>query len=337
MKKFYLLVFAILLLSTTSISAATYCGETINSTNGKHTAQITCSSLGNNQYLFEFVSTDAFNGYNTRSNMYMNVNGAGGYQVSQHLTQEGNKLYAVIESNVVPNFYVAVFFVNYDDGEAQFNIPTDADFSQSCEGVETPTTPETPENPDDSETPDTPNTSDPTTYCQIPVGHQGDANFGDVNGRALLTLHKVNETSVKVILQPNYAAGALQKLDYLYVISGGGQPYPAEAGSDIAEGGVDELAVTITYETMPPQLNFDIQWSHPAWNGRWLVQLSAITPEQLCLENNSDDNEDPDDNQEMGLSNVKSSVKSNKIIENGQLYIINNGVRYNILGTCVNE
>ena len=136
MKKHLLKSFALLamLFSALSMSAATkYCGELITSTNGKHTANITCSSLGNNQYQFIFESTDAFTGYNADgSNFYMEVNGVGGTQVSKNLTQDGNKLSYTFESNVVPNIYVGDFFVNYADGEAQFNIPTDEDFSVVC-------------------------------------------------------------------------------------------------------------------------------------------------------------------------------------------------------------
>ena len=123
--------------SVMTLRAATYCAEKIISTNGKHTAKITCSSLGGNQYQFVFVSTDAFTDYNaTGSNFYMNVNGVGGYQVSAHLTQTGNTLTATIESNPVPNIYVGDFFVNYSDGQAWFKIPTDADFSQTCAAAE---------------------------------------------------------------------------------------------------------------------------------------------------------------------------------------------------------
>ena len=135
MKKHFLKSFALLamLFSAMTMSAATYCGELITSTNGKHTANITCSSLGNNQYQFIFESTDAFTGYNAAgSNFYMEVNGVGGTQVSKNLTQDGNKLSYTFESNVVPNIYVGAFFVNYADGEAQFNIPTDEDFSVVC-------------------------------------------------------------------------------------------------------------------------------------------------------------------------------------------------------------
>ena len=134
MKKYLLKSFALLamLFSAIALSAAEYCEELITSTNGKHTANITCSSLGNNQYQFIFESTDAFTGYNAGSNFYMEVNGVGGTQVSQNLTQDGNKLSYTFESNVVPNIYVGAFFVNYADGEARFDIPTDEDFSVVC-------------------------------------------------------------------------------------------------------------------------------------------------------------------------------------------------------------
>ena len=125
----------VLLLCASTASAATYCGETITSNNGNHTATITCSSLGNNSYQFVFESTDAFTGYNAAgSNFYMNVNGTGGYQVSNHLTQDGNKLSVEFTSTAVPNIYVGDFFVQYSDGETIFKIPTDADFSQVCSG-----------------------------------------------------------------------------------------------------------------------------------------------------------------------------------------------------------
>lgn len=115
--------------------AATYCGTTITSVNQKHSAAITCSSLGENQYLFEFVSADAFTGYNAEgSNFHMYVNGTDGYHVSKHLTQDGNRLYVEFTSTSVPKIYVGAFFVQYSDGEAQYNIPTDGDFSKMCSG-----------------------------------------------------------------------------------------------------------------------------------------------------------------------------------------------------------
>lgn len=139
MKRFYILGLLILC-AVMTVRAATYCGDTIISTNEKHKAAITCSKLGANQYQFVFVSKDAFTGYNVGSNFYMNVNGAGGYHVSEQMTQDGNTLTAVIESTTTPTIYAGDFFVYYSDGgtqsEAHFIIPTDADFSQTCSAAE---------------------------------------------------------------------------------------------------------------------------------------------------------------------------------------------------------
>lgn len=136
MTKLYLKsIFAAWLMLCVGVSAwaaTTYCGTTITSVNQKHSAAITCSSLGENRYLFEFVSEDEFTGYNAGSNFFMNVNGVDGYQVSQHLTKDGKRLYVEFTSTSVPNIYVGAFFVMYGDGEAQYNIPTDGDFSQVC-------------------------------------------------------------------------------------------------------------------------------------------------------------------------------------------------------------
>lgn len=139
MNKLYLKsIFAAWLMLCVGVSAwaaTTYCGTTITSVNQNHSAAITCSSLGENRYLFEFVSEDEFTGYNADgSNFYMNVNGTGGYQVSKYLTRDGKRLYVEFTSTSVPNIYVGAFYVLYSDGEAQYNIPIDADFSKVCSG-----------------------------------------------------------------------------------------------------------------------------------------------------------------------------------------------------------
>ena len=137
MNKLYLKsIFAAWLMLCVGVSAwaaTTYCGTTITSVNQKHSAAITCSSLGENRYLFEFVSKDAFTSYNADgSNFHMYVNGMNDYHVSKHLTQDGNRLYVEFTSTSVPKIHIGAFFVLYGDGEAQYNIPTDGDFSQVC-------------------------------------------------------------------------------------------------------------------------------------------------------------------------------------------------------------
>lgn len=134
MKKFFLFL---ALMSAATLSAKQYCGETITSTNGQHKATITCEWKGGDQYAFVFESEDAFTGYNAGgSNFYAEVNGTGGYQVSNHMTQSGNTLTCIMTSTQAPKIYAGAFFVQYSNGESMFDIPTDADFSQACGTVE---------------------------------------------------------------------------------------------------------------------------------------------------------------------------------------------------------
>lgn len=130
MKHIFSLSLALLL--ATSLSAKQYCGETITGTKLSHKATITCQSLGGDQYRFTFTSEEAFTSYNVGSNFHANINGVGGYQVSQNLKQSGNTLTCDMTSNQAPTFYVGDFFVQYSDGEEWYKIPTDCDFTATC-------------------------------------------------------------------------------------------------------------------------------------------------------------------------------------------------------------
>lgn len=125
-------VISLALLLATTLSAAQYCGETITGTKLSHKATITCQSLGGDQYRFVFTSEEAFTSYNVGSNFYANINGVGGFQVSQNLKQSGNTLTCDMTSNQAPTFYVGDFFVLYSDGEEWYKIPIDCDFTATC-------------------------------------------------------------------------------------------------------------------------------------------------------------------------------------------------------------
>lgn len=130
----WMVLVALLGMSTATIKAEQYCSSEIRSNNDK-VAYITCQSLGGDQYEFTFQADEAIVSWNkTGSNFYANVNGVAGTQVSNVLVaSEDNKtLTWTVESNPKPNFYVGDFFVNFSDGEHKFTIPTDADFSAVC-------------------------------------------------------------------------------------------------------------------------------------------------------------------------------------------------------------
>ena len=391
----HLSLFGLLIAYTamTASAATTYCGETITSTNEKHTATITCQSLGNNMYRFIFESTDAFTGYNAAgSNFYMNVNGAPGYHVSEHLTQDGNTLTAVIESTVVPTFYAGDFFVNYSDGEALYNIPTDADFSQTCgytqEDTEAPVmgtatvqsvthntaaiavtaTPAdkiasfvvkngdtelgafTPVDGVITVTGLTVNTAytlsvyakkitgllsencatvsfttESLTYCDFATGHQGDANFGDANGRILLTLKLTAANKVQITVKPNTENGATKLLDFLYVAPSGAKAPTYTAGEDIEEGnGAASMSVEVEYEALPATMNFHLEWSNPKWDGRWALDVNGVTASMFCSGETST------------VHTVATPAQNvQKRIENGMLIIYRDNKAYSVLGTAL--
>jgi len=113
------------------------------------------------------------------------------------------------------------------------------------------------------------------TYCDFATGHNNDADFGDANGRILLSLSPTgNANEFMLTVKPNYANGATKQLDYLYVIAGGNQPYPAEAGKD--EGGKGYDALTVTFKNTSATASFTIQWSNPDWGGRWQCTLTDV-------------------------------------------------------------
>ena len=122
-------------------------------------------------------------------------------------------------------------------------------------------------------------------YCELEAGHLGDANFGDANGRILLSIVKVDDTKIKIVVKPNFDKGATKKLDYMYVEPVEGTPYPATAGEDLTEGGVDELSVTISYAAAKTSYSFNtIQWSNVADGGRWAINGLTVNLNQLCSE-----------------------------------------------------
>lgn len=393
MKHLSLLGLLIVCTAMTASAATTYCGEKITSTNEKHTASITCQSLGNNMYRFIFESTEAFTGYNAAgSNFYMNVNGVGGYHVSEHLTQDGNTLTALVESTVVPTIYAGALFVNYSDGEAMFDIPTDADFSQTCGYVEEDT--EAPvmgtatvqsvthntaaiavtatpadkiasfvvKNGDTDLGTFTPVdgvitvtglsvntaytlsvyakkitgllsenfatvsfTTESLTYCDFATGHQGDANYGDPDGRILLTLKQTAANKVQVTVKPNTENGAVKLLDYLYVAPSGAKAPTYTAGADITEGdGETSMSVEVVYEALPATMNFHLEWSHPAWDGRWALDVNGVTAAMLCSDKTTT------------MPTVATPAQHvQKRIENGMLIIYRDNKAYTVLGTAL--
>ena len=123
-------------------------------------------------------------------------------------------------------------------------------------------------------------TTDALLYCDFPTGHESNAAFGDVNGRILVSAIKVTPKKIRLLIKS--AAEATKNIDLVYVAPVGAAA--VTVGSDVAEGGSREVAVDIEYATAPATYGFMIQWSNPAWTGRWQASINNILPSQLCTE-----------------------------------------------------
>lgn len=171
-------------------------------------------------------------------------------------------------------------------------------------------------------------TTDALTYCNFATGHLGDANFGDPEGRILLTISNPSGNIIRVTVKPNKDNGASKNLDYLRVYAPGAEKegFVYEAGAQSADeaDAKESLSVDITYANMPERIDlFEIQWSQPAWDGVWVTNITSLTPASLCKDVNT------------MLPIVKTKAPVHKIIVNGQFIIIRDGVRYNALGQII--
>ena len=168
-------------------------------------------------------------------------------------------------------------------------------------------------------------TTESLTYCDFATGHQGDANFGDANGRILLTLRLTAANKVQITVKSNTGNGAVKLLDYLYVAPSGAKEPTYTAGADIAEGnGMASMSVEVAYEALPATMDFRSEWSHPVWTGRWAMSVNGVTADMLCSE----------------VTTTMPAVATpaqhvQKCIENGMLIIYRDNKAYTVLGTAL--
>lgn len=119
-----------------------------------------------------------------------------------------------------------------------------------------------------------------TQYCRLATGHLGEADFGDVNGRILLTLRKLSNSSVKVKVEPNNNGN-----DYFDVMHVELNGVAKELGT---AGGAALTNMEFVYTGLS-SLNFplNILWHNHNWadlNGRWTTQQFSVTEAELCSE-----------------------------------------------------
>ena len=123
-------------------------------------------------------------------------------------------------------------------------------------------------------------TTDALVYCDFPTGNNGNANYGNPDGRILVSLIKITPQNVRVVVKS--ADAATKNLDLIYIEAAGANPHATTVGADVASSDLRVMSADISYPTIPAKYSFMIQWSNPDWNGRWEIKLNEILESNLC-------------------------------------------------------
>ena len=162
----------------------------------------------------------------------------------------------------------------------------------------------------------------PKEWCEVQMWHFYGANpDGDPNSYIILSIID-NEDGTITFKVENDPAKNENKFDYLQI-----NPINVIVGADVDDGGETSISGVYTVPAGITKLeNLEILWSNPGWPGRWMVQNITIDLENdhLC------EKELP-----TAIENSNVAEKAVKVIENGQLFIEMNGVRYNTTGAVV--
>ena len=157
-------------------------------------------------------------------------------------------------------------------------------------------------------------TTESLTYCDFPTGHLGNADFGDPAGRILLTITKKSDTSVGVKVLTN--SGTV--IDWYHV----------EINGVAKEVGAKNAGTVVTTELVFDELasldfTCNVFWHTPALgDGQWVTNPFDVTASQLCSPSTTTID-----------VMLNPTVRTCKMIYNGQLVIVRDGVYYNALGT----
>ncbi len=121
-------------------------------------------------------------------------------------------------------------------------------------------------------------------YCEFATGHLKDPNFGDANGRILLTIQKIADSNnIRVAIKNNAAAGNTKAgLNYLWVNAEGATNNNATYGSHEAED-VEEVSVIVEFNEAKESYNFvNIHWAYAGWGGEWAIDGLTVSAAELC-------------------------------------------------------
>ena len=361
MKKLFFLS-ALLCASVMANATADYCDAALVSRD-KHNATVTMRLVSGTTYEFSITTADNITSFNAAgSNFYANRNGTGGYHISEYLVQNGNTLSVQFTSTSKPSIYAnALFIVLEGHGEDLFEIPTDASWDK-CGAAKTD--PGLTLNATEK----TLDASSSETF-QIVASQSGDgaisyessnAGIASVSAGGLVTA--VGRGSATITVRSaeteDYDMG-IQTLNVTVTgpinweaISWLATEIPAYANTykvfpgehspnifNIRQPGWEGLKGPGIYAEYPSAVFGDFSHEHYQMGSGIVWYLSVLTNkfnEVVVPVNDVDYSftvyyKDGADSP-TAIDNTNADAKAVKVIENGQLIIIKNGIRYNALG-----
>lgn len=119
-------------------------------------------------------------------------------------------------------------------------------------------------------------TTETLTYCRYATGHLANPNFGDIYGRILVTIKKVDNSTIGVKVEPNN--NGTKGIKYLNIIVNNvGHEYGNNDGSG------DDLTGYFNISGLS-SLDFNININFYCNTPNWTTQQFSVTEDQLCDE-----------------------------------------------------
>lgn len=125
---------------------------------------------------------------------------------------------------------------------------------------------------------------DAEPWCEKATGHQNNADFGDPNGRILLTIEKVEGTNnLKVTVKNNNENGNTKTgLNFLWVNAVDATNNNATYGSHETED-TEEVSVIVEFSEAKDTYTFNnIHWAYSGWTGEWAIDGLTVQASELC-------------------------------------------------------
>lgn len=117
-------------------------------------------------------------------------------------------------------------------------------------------------------------------YHNFATGQEGNAEWGDLNGRILLTIQKESETSISVVVYPNNDGTII---DFVSVIVNGVAKDLGTAGSEVSVAGQE---IIFTDLTSLNDIKVNILWRTTSMDlaGRWTTNEFTVNESELYVE-----------------------------------------------------